>query len=594
MNADRRKTKKRFVVSAFVWLVALGCLATLVVAQDEPLDSPVMVLEEADYAADEMTYEEEAVYVVEDSAVNFEEDIDIEPLDAETIQTLTLKKDMSIADALRFLALKYHKNIVPTERVAGNITVTDLYDVTFEEALQAIIGTNQYDIQGNFIRVYTEEEYEQIKNNKRRMEYKVFSLNYLTADEALKLVTPLLSADGMVATSSPAQTGVPAGESISSDSAGGDNLAFQDTVVVKDYPETIVEAEELITQLDVRPRQVLIEATILSATLTEDMEFGVDLNLAGGASITPAQINANTKGAMLEVGGFASTSSDGLKIGLRSGDVSLFINALEEITDTTIMANPKILAVNKQLGQVYIGTKLGYREADVITDGGATQEGAVKFLDTGTKLSFRPYIGSDGYIRMQIHPKDSTGSLNANGVPQEISTELATNIMVKDGQTVVIGGLFRDKVTATKKQVPVLGSIPIIGELFKGYDDENRREEVIVLLTPHIIDDPEELNGDDRVNDVARKRLGARDNLLWLGIAKRAEDSYSQAVSLYADGDTYGALRKLQWTLNLRPNYLEAMRLRDRIVGEIGDESTLERIMIDAIEQEEADKWFRY
>ena len=258
------------------------------------------------------------------------------------------------------------------------------------------------------------------------------------------------------------------------------------------------------------------------------------------------------------------------------------------------MANPKILAVNKQLGQVYIGTKLGYREADVITDGGATQEGAVKFLDTGTKLSFRPYIGSDGYIRMQIHPKDSTGSLNANGVPQEISTELATNIMVKDGQTVVIGGLFRDKVTATKKQVPVLGSIPIIGELFKGYDDENRREEVIVLLTPHIIDDPEELNGDDRVNDVARKRLGARDNLLWLGIAKRAEDSYSQAVSLYADGDTYGALRKLQWTLNLRPNYLEAMRLRDRIVGEIGDESTLERIMIDAIEQEEADKWFRY
>ncbi|MCK5174936.1 MAG: type II secretion system protein GspD [Planctomycetes bacterium] len=594
MKADRKENKKRFVASAFVWFVALACLATLVVAQDEPLDSPVMVLEEADYAADEMTYEEEAVYVVEDSAVNFEEDIDIEPLDAETIQTLTLKKDMSIADALRFLALKYHKNIVPTERVAGNITVTDLYDVTFEEALQAIIGTNQYDIQGNFIRVYTEEEYEQIKNNKRRMEYKVFSLNYLTADEALKLVTPLLSADGMVATSSPAQTGVPAGESISSDSAGGDNLAFQDTVVVKDYPETIVEAEELITQLDVRPRQVLIEATILSATLTEDMEFGVDLNLAGGASITPAQINANTKGAMLEVGGFASTSSDGLKIGLRSGDVSLFINALEEITDTTIMANPKILAVNKQLGQVYIGTKLGYREADVITDGGATQEGAVKFLDTGTKLSFRPYIGSDGYIRMQIHPKDSTGSLNANGVPQEISTELATNIMVKDGQTVVIGGLFRDKVTATKKQVPVLGSIPIIGELFKGYDDENRREEVIVLLTPHIIDDPEELNGDDRVNDVARKRLGARDNLLWLGIAKRAEDSYSQAVSLYADGDTYGALRKLQWTLNLRPNYLEAMRLRDRIVGEIGDESTLERIMIDAIEQEEADKWFRY
>ncbi|MCK4960342.1 MAG: type II secretion system protein GspD [Planctomycetes bacterium] len=594
MNTNRKENKKRFVASAFVWLVALVCLATLVVAQEEPLDSPVMVLEEADYAAEETTYVEEIVYDVEDSAVNFEEDIDIEPLDADTIQTLTLKKDMSISDALRFLALKYQKNIVPTEKVAGNITVTDLYDVTFEEALQALIGTNQYDIQGNFIMVYTAEEYEQIKSNKRRMEYKIFSLNYLTADEALKLVTPLLSADGMVATSSPAETGVPAGESISSDSAGGDNLAFQDTLVVKDYPETIVEAEELIKQLDVRPRQVLIEATILSATLTEDMEFGVDLNLAGGADITPAQAVAGTVGSMIEVGGFANSTSDGLKIGIRSGDASIFINALEEITDTTIMANPKILAVNKQLGQVYIGTKLGYREADIITDGGATQEGSVKFLDTGTKLSFRPYIGDDGYIRMQIHPKDSTGSLNAQGVPDEISTELATNIIVKDGQTVVIGGLFRDKVEATKKQVPVLGSIPIIGELFKGYDDQNRREEVIVLLTPHIIDEPEELNGDDRVNDLARKRLGARDGLLWAGVGKRAEDSYSKAVSLYADGDSQGALCELQWTLNLRPNYLEAMRLRDRIIGEAGDTGTLERIMIDAIEQEEADKWFRY
>ena len=159
------------------------------------------------------------------------------------------------------------------------------YSETFEEALMAILQTNVYEVQGNFIMAYTAEEYEQMKNNKRRLEHTVFSLSYLTADEAKKLIEPVLSEDGMVSTSSPAETGVPSGESISSDTAGGDNLAFQDTVVMRDYPENLEQAQQLMNQLDIRPKQVLIEATILSAVLTEDMEFGVDLNMAGGVAI---------------------------------------------------------------------------------------------------------------------------------------------------------------------------------------------------------------------------------------------------------------------------------------------------------------------
>ena len=309
-----------------------------------------------------------------------------------------------------------------------------------------------------------------------------------------------------------------------------------------DYPENIQKVEELLSELDIRPQQVLVEATILSATLTEDMEFGVDLNLANGVHIdgtsdtggtadtvlggyidgsqteglTPiGQIAGwNTSGNPIEVAGFASVGANGLRLGIRSGDVSLFITALEQITDVTVLANPKILAVNKQLGQVYIGTKLGYRESDVVTDGGATQEGQVQFLDTGTKLSFRPYIGDDGFIRMQIHPKDSTGSLNAQGVPDETSAELATNVMVKDGQTVVIGGLFRDVVISAKQQVPILGDIPFAGELFKGKTDRSQRQEVIIMLTPHIINCPDQLNSEERVADIDRRDIAMR--LMWM------------------------------------------------------------------------------
>jgi len=596
-NKNNGKVKVANIV--VVWLCAIAGMTALVVAQDSPPADSAVSLVQADPIA-----------------------VDDEALSGQAIQSITFNKDMAVRDALRFLALKYHKNIVPTASIDGQITVSNLYNVTFEEALQAVIGTHKYEIQGNFIQVYTAEEFDQVMNDRRRMEYRIFTLNYLTADEAQKLTAALLSDSGNVATSSPASTGVPAGESISSDSAGGDNLAFQDTLVVRDYPENIAQIEELLSRLDIRPKQVLVEATILAATLTEGMELGIDFNLAGGVAIDGTDESGATQdsvlggvleysnaattpigqiagwgsaGSPMEVAGFASGGANGLRLGIRSGDISVFISALEQITDTTILANPKILAVNKQLGQVYIGTKLGYREGDVETAAGGTQQGSVKFLDTGTKLSFRPYIGNDGFIRMQIHPKDSSGALNAQGVPNETSAELATNVMVKDGQTIVIGGLFRDVITSTKKQVPLLGDIPLVGALFQGNNDSSVRQEVIVLLTPHIIKNPAQLKGNQRAADVSRKRQAARQGLHWLSASRLAEDSYSKAVALYSNGNTEAALTELNWTMHLRPTYIEALRLRERVIRETSADpaEAIERIMLDAVEREGSQNWIR-
>ncbi|MHC4212519.1 MAG: type II secretion system protein GspD [Planctomycetota bacterium] len=539
--------------------------------------------------------------------------------DVEAIQTLTFQKDILIQDALRVLGQRYQKNIVPSPKITGTLAFTRLFEVTFDEAISAILGANfKYESEGRLIRVYTREEYKLIKADEDRKEYKVFTLFYLTADEAASLIKPVLSGSAVIQASTAAIADISGGLS---GSGGGNNLAVHDTIVVYDFPEKLASAEEVIEAIDIRPKQVLIEATILSAVLTEGMDLGVDLNFMAGfaldgtasavttqetvvggstidsAATTPIQDirTAGRSGTPIETSGFANPGSSGLRIGVGGSEFRMFITALEQVTDTTILANPKIMTVNKQEGSVLIGQELGYRSSTTIGSGGVATEGEVKFLQTGTQLIFRPYIGDDGYIRMDIYPKDSSASLNVDGVPTETTTQLRTNIVVKDGETIVLGGLFRDVVTSSRNQVPILGDLPLIGALFRSSSDSNRREEVIIMITPHIIDSADQTDGLAREADIARKRHGARQGLQGIGRGRLAEDHYINAVSYYTNGDNGSAMSSLNCALDLRPSYFEALRLKERIVGEVSPQelNNVERIMLGAIEREDAAKWQR-
>jgi type IV pilus assembly protein PilQ len=538
-----------------------------------------------------------------------------------TIPVFRCEENFGVRKALALLGSICQKNIVPSPNVDGLLAFRQLTNVTFDEVMDAILGDSfKYEQRGNLIRVYTKAEFNEIMSDPGRMTYKVFTLYYISAAEAMKLITPVISTNGSIQGSSPAENIVPTGDSISAGSGGGDTMALNDTIVIEDYPENIAEAEKMIKELDVRPKQVLIEATILSAVLSEGLELGIDLNLAAGvrldgtdasggtadavlggfisgsqtAGLNPLQQAGTTAGTSMESTGFANVGGSGLKIGVSSGDFRAFISALETVTDTTILANPKILAVNKQLGQVYIGTKIGYTSQTTQTQTSTTQQ--VEFLDTGTKLSFRPYIGDDGYIRMDIHPKDSSGTLKANSIPDEQSTELATNIIVKDGQTIVIGGLFRDVIVTSRSQIPLLGDLPLIGALFRKTTDSNQRQEVIVMLTPHIIEEAKETNSDARIDDITRKRLAAKNELQWAGKARLAEDRYLMAARSYLEGDTEAAMNAINYVLELRPSYLEAIRLKERIIAETKPDEldSMERILLGDIQREDSDKWHRW
>ncbi len=565
------------------------------------------------------------------------------------IQSFKFEDEFSIRKALAMLASAYSKNIVPTPAVDGTLAFRGLSNVTFEDAMDAILGSSfRYEQVGNLIRVYTQDEYKKIMEDPARMEYKVFTLYYVTAAEAQNLITPLLSDAADIQVTSPAEKGIssgggsapgmsagggaPAGGAGAGSSAGGgDTLALHDTIVIYDYPERIEAVRGLLDVIDVRPKQVLIEATILSALLNEGMELGVDWNLAAGVGVSGvastdtivagSTVDRGTTGSTtigglkvpgtrqgpgtpIETSGFANEMGNGLRLGITTGDVRVFVTALESITDTTVLANPKIMTVNKQEGSVLIGTNLGYRSSTSIGNGGVATQGEVEFLQTGTQLVFRPYIGDDGYIRMEIYPKDSSATLNADGVPTEQTVQMKTNVIVKDGETIVIGGLFRNVITTTRNQVPLLGDLPLVGGLFRGTSDANQREEVIVLLTTRIVDRPEDLDSKESAEDVRRRTEGAKEELQSISRTKMAEGAYEKAAALYIEGDIESARKQLKIALKLRPAYTEALRLKDKIDAEnppivTNDESMFEYdgtvedegMVVESVEDTEDASW---
>ena len=156
------------------------------------------------------------------------------------------------------------------------MTVTNLYDVTFEEAMQAILGTHKYEVKGNFIKVYTNEEY---MADEDRFENYMFTLYYINAEEAEKLAKALLSEFGTIAATTAVEGDMEAGK-------GGDTLAVHDRLVVRDYPEVIESIRGMLSEVDVEPMQVLLEVTILKAQLTEATEFGIDWSNVPGVELS--------------------------------------------------------------------------------------------------------------------------------------------------------------------------------------------------------------------------------------------------------------------------------------------------------------------
>jgi type IV pilus assembly protein PilQ len=427
----------------------------------------------------------------------------------------------------------------------------------------------------------------------------------------------MLSTEGQVSFTAAAQKGIESGAK----DAGGDAVASEDMLVIRDYPENLDRVRAALKDIDKRPQQILLEATILSARLTEDNALGVDFNILGGVDLnaitvgdTTGQITGAgvlpvpgagpggasegiaTSGRARSVGtgnAFTTPIAGGLKFGFVTSEVSVFVSALETVANTSVLANPKVLALNKQRGEVLVGREDGYLTTTV-TDTTTVQ--TVEFLKTGTRLTFRPYIGDDGYIRLEVHPEDSDGKV-VSGLPSKTTTEVTSNVMVKDGHTIVIGGLFRESSTAARSQIPLLGNIPWVGALFRNQQDITTREEIIILLTPHIIKDDAAYSraSEEAQRDVEKLRVGVRKGMMKIGRERLAESNYDKAVREMNKKNP--SRRKALWYLdaaiNLNPTFLEAIKMKESLSGKevtVAENSTMRSFVKKQIMAERASK----
>lgn len=501
-------------------------------------------------------------------------------------------QDEDLANVLQMLSIQSQRNIVMSSDVSATVTA-NLYDVTFFEALESILNVNGYGFieRGNFIYVYTLEEIAQIEAAARQPVYRVIKLNYLNANDAAEFVSPMLSEIGQIKTN-----GDPDAFQIPDDAPVGDEtFALSATMVVVDYPENVDEIEKLVAQIDTRPAQVLVEATILQTQLNEANAFGVDFSVIGsldfsdftqtGGPLSAAQSlvlgGAGAAGegvSPADNNGTAVVSSPGntdgpatFKLGVVSDDFSIFMRLLDEVTDFTVLSNPKVLALNRQPARVLVGRRVGYLNT-TSTETSTTQ--SVEFLDTGTQLAFRPFVSNDGFIRMELKPRVSEGvireSTDATGanvtIPDEITQELTTNVVVRDGATIVLGGLFKESTTLSRRQVPVLGDIPIVGAAFRGHDDQTSRNEIIFMITPTIVNDNMLIaEGERAMDNVDRVRAGSRKGLLPWSREKMSARLNVEAERLAAEGNSRKAMWKLRRSLQLNPVQPDALRLREQL-----------------------------
>ncbi|MFO0832647.1 MAG: hypothetical protein U0637_12500 [Phycisphaerales bacterium] len=519
-------------------------------------------------------------------------------------------KDEELAIVLEMLSLQSQKNIIASKDVSARVTA-NLYGVTFYEALDAILNVNGYGFieDGNFIKVYTLDEINKINAAARVKVSQVIPLNYLAAVDAAEFVKPLLSPEGQIKVNSKAAPFA----SMSDVPVGDEEYAQNSMMVVYDYEDNVQQVREMVKIIDTRPAQVLVEATILQTQLNEANALGVDFSLIADmsfADLTKGPLSAaqaiitGNDGAdnLLPADGGASAVSStvgntsgtgGLKIGIVSNDVGIFLRALDEVTDTTVISNPKIMTLNRQSSRVLVGRKVGYLNT-TSTDTATTQ--SVEFLDTGTQLYFRPFVTNDGLIRMELKPAVSEAAIRtatdvtgaAVTIPDEITNELTTNVLVRDGQTVVLGGLFREKVESTRRQVPLLGDIPLIGKAFQGNEDDMNRNEIIFLITPTILNDTLMADSGKRgMEYVDHITAGGREGMLFFSRDKMTNNLNVDAERYLAAGKTQEALHAIDRSLALNPRQPELIAKREKITNE--KTPTTNRSFLDRVINLEAD-----
>lgn len=375
-------------------------------------------------------------------------------------------RDKSLSQVLALIAQTQHLNIVASNDIDALVSIT-LRDVPIEQALTAILSVANYTWvkRNNIILITSLTEAMNLPPDVQGRQIQVFELDFAKAADVEKVITTatLLSPIGKVSIA---------------ESAYNDNRRTREVVVVEDLPDTLARIAAYIAQVDQPPRQVLIEAHVLEVKLKDNVNCGV--NLSNLIRIAGSDLNISTTGFADE------NASTAFLATLSGGNLGGVIEMLQTTSDAKSLGSPKVLVLNGQESYIQVGETIYYSQTT--TTETSSQQGAAS-VETGVILRLTPRITHDNCVLLRVKPEVSStdGARPTPELPPNISrTELQTDVMLRNGQGMIIGGLIRESDAISQNKVPYLGNVKGIGFLFRRSEVVKERAEIIVALVPRI------------------------------------------------------------------------------------------------------------
>lgn len=329
---------------------------------------------------------------------------------------------------------------------------------------------------------------------------RVYELRNRTAEDLAPILSELLAEEANAPSESDAPLERSAGPRIVADEINNAIVALATGSGHRDV-------ENLIRTLDVTPAQVLIEATIAEVRLTDELELGLRWFFESG--------NFETRFTDASTGAVGATFP-GFSFLFNGGDAIVALDALSAVTDISIASAPSLLVLDNREAELRVGDQVpvATETATDATDPTAQTVTQVEFRDTGVILRIRPRIGESGRITMEIEQEVSdvvSGTSSGINSPTISQRLVRTTVAVQDGQTLALGGLIEDSIETVDRSIPGLGELPLVGAAFRSRADEERRTELLVLISPRVIRDGAE---GSLVTAEFRRRLSAPDALM--------------------------------------------------------------------------------
>lgn len=429
-------------------------------------------------------------------------------------------QDVSVRTILEVLAQHTNTNIVASDSVSGNITLR-LINVPWDQALDIILKSKNLDkrVNGNVIWVapaaeLAKQEADELKAQQEkkvldplRTEY--IRLNYAKAEN----VRTLIEAGRATSDRSSSNT------SLLTDRGTVTIDARTNTLIVKDTAETISNIRDLISKIDIAVKQVMIEARIVSATDTFSKELGVKWGILsqGAASNRNLLVGGNlstidslktyttatnsdgttypvysgiTAANNLSVNLGATNAAGSIAFGLLSISdllLDLELSAMQADNKGEVISSPKVLTADKQTARIMSGTQIPYQEASA---SGAT---STSFVEAALSLEVTPNITPEGRIGMDLSIENGSPTI-VNGATAISKDSIKTNVVVDDGQTVVLGGVFKNTLGNDVTKIPFLGDLPYVDRFFKRTSKSNNKQELLIFVTPKLVNDTGRIN----------------------------------------------------------------------------------------------------